>query len=359
MAVLDVATARLGPVSARARIERVAQLLHSLQDTLGYDERRAFVERYARETGLTLTALDDFAREVRAEEQRIQRTRERSRDKRCLVESTEYYVRRGLRRRVFARREITPEEIAFFGGIGKSLGEMAARGARVVKDEGRNECFVVERGGTARFVKRVRASSFFGALVDAVRGSRGRRAWRAAHALTRRGIATPRAFALVEEGFLVPMRSTLIVEHLADANNLGEVAREIGARLPRRAERARFIESLGRAVAALHNEDVDHDDLATKNFLVRLGPEPQVSVIDLDAVRGWHAPLARERILRALMQLDDAPRAVSRADRMRFLVAYEKATKMRYTREDLAEVRRLLKERFARSKRDFAKSGPR
>ena len=228
-----------------------------------------------------------------------------------------------------------------------------------MKDEGRNECFIVERGGTARFVKRVRAASVFGAIVDAVRGSRGKRAWRAAHALARRGIATPRAFALVEEGFLVPMRSTLIVECLADAKNLGEVAREFAARLPRRAERARFIEKLGMAVGALHNEDVDHDDLATKNFLVRLGDEPQFSVIDLDAVRGWYTSLPRERILRALMQLDDAPRAVSRADRMRFLVSYEKATKTRYTREDLAEVRQLLKERFARSKRDYAKSGPR
>ncbi|HKE00775.1 MAG TPA: lipopolysaccharide kinase InaA family protein, partial [Planctomycetota bacterium] len=130
-------------------------------------------------------------------------------------------------------------------------------------------------------------------------------------------------------------------------------------RSPAPRERRAVITAVADAVARLHVRGVDHDDLSTKNFLVRHGPPVECFVIDLEAVRSLDRTLPRERILRALMQLDDCPRGVSRCDRMRFLAAYERATHSRFTRSDLAEVRRMLRDRFARSGRDFAREGPR
>jgi tRNA A-37 threonylcarbamoyl transferase component Bud32 len=359
LALLDVATVRFHRMGIGARTQRVGQLLHSLQATLTYEERRAFVERYARELGLRQGALEDFAREVRGAEQRIHRRRERSRDRRCLVESTEYWVSRRPRTRIHARREVTAATAELLAGVGRSATVLEIGGAKIVKSEGRNLCYLIKHDGIVHFVKRVDASSWFGALVDVFRGSRGKRAWRAAHALARRGVATPRALALVETGFLLPMRSALVMEEIPAAASLQDVAARFRELFPERAERAAFLSRLANAVAALHNFDVDHDDLATKNFLVRDLEDPTFFLIDLEAVCGWYRPLARDRVLRALMQLDDCPRTVSRTDRMRFLVAYEKATKIRFTRADIEEVRHMLRMRFAKSGRNYFATGPR
>jgi tRNA A-37 threonylcarbamoyl transferase component Bud32 len=264
-----------------------------------------------------------------------------------------------LTSRVYARRAMELETVRRLTGLGERIETLEREGARVVKREGRNECAVVRSGDATYFVKRVRSSSALGVLADAFRGSRGKRAWRAAHALSRRGLPTPRAHALAEWGFLLPSRSALLTQSLEKAETVQEVAAKLDTVFRDRGERVRFLTSLGELVGRLHNADVDHDDLALKNILVVDPRNPRFYFIDLDAVVGWRKGLTKVRVLRALMQLDDAPRTVSRTDRMRVLAAYERTTRLHLTREDLAEIRRMLRERFARSGRDYAATGPR
>lgn len=356
LALLDVGTVRFHVLGVARRIERLGQLLHSLRPVLTYEERRLFVERYARAIGVGQAVLEDWVREVRAAEEAVHRRRERSRDRRCVVDSTEFAVRRSWTTRIFARRSVPLEVIR---RAASSAGSAGAHGVQLVKKEGRNECVVVSIDGHDCFVKRVTAESFLGCLADAVRGSRGRRAWRAAHAFARRGMPAPRALGLIEEGFLVPVRSTLVSERLAGALTLQEVAAQFGKWFESRAERTRFLTKLGELVGRLHNFDLDHGDLAVKNILVVNPKDPEFYFIDLEAVEGWYRPISRERMLRALMQLDDAPRAVTRADRMRVLVAYERIREIHLTRDDIGEIRQMLRSRFARSGRNYPATGPR
>ncbi len=365
LALLDLAEVRFRPLGLRTRAERVGQLGHSLRGFLSRPELQYLTERYAGAASMSAPDRAELTHRVEVATAELHARRERSRDRRCVLDSTDFAAERGLRRRVFRRRELPGEVLGRILSFGRTARELERRGARVVHDEGRSLGWIVPReavgaeGGGAFFVKQVRARSIAGACVDALRGSRGRRAWSMAHALARRGLATPRAHALVEEGFGIPLRTLLVTDALEDSVSLRHVASEFRERFPDLRSRRSFLERLGLEVARLHLHGVDHDDLATKNLLVRSTPQPSFWVIDLEAVRSIGRKLPRGRLLRALMQLDDCPRTVSRVDRMRFLVAYEQGLQTRFTRSDLAEVRRMLRDRFRLSGRDYGREGPR
>jgi tRNA A-37 threonylcarbamoyl transferase component Bud32 len=364
LALLDLATVRFGPVTRRRGVERIAQLMHSLAGVLGPSERRRFIEAYALQAGVPPVEIDAFARRVRQVEERVADVRDRSRDRRCLTNSTVFAVERGLFETVYRRRDFDPATIAVVLARSRELRAIArARGSDpgIVKIDRRTECYKVEAGGKAFFVKILRVQSPAHALADSVRGSRGRRAWFAGNALVRRGIATPLPLALVERRVLFPYESVQIAEWIEGATTLQEVSRDIGRWFPTIAARRAFIGRLARFVASLQLQEIDHDDLATKNILLSRDASGAESlrVIDLEAVRSLGVHLPRERLLRALMQLDDSPRSVSRTDRMRFLVEYEKCMRTRFVKMEIAEVRRRLRERFAKSGRDFGRDGPR
>lgn len=367
LAMLDLASVRLRAPDEEDRVRRVGQLIHSLREVLLQSERAELARKYAAAAGLPVTEIGRFECEALEAERAVHEQRERSRDRRCLVDSTEFAVEHSASKRIFRRRDVALDMLVSLAQLGKDERALEADGARILHSEGRNLGFVVEgsdgRGERRRFfVKRTRASSLFGAVVDAVRGSRGRRAWKAAHALARRGVPTPKAYGLIEEGPFVPLSSTLVVELIEGSVTLREIAARFPDLFPLRIARARFLEQLGTAVGKLHSQCVFHDDLATKNVLVQLPKAPgeaaRFHFIDLDAVRRVGPAMPRELYLRALMQLDDCPRTVSRVDRLRFLIAYESALGTRFPKSDLVEVRRMLRERFLRSKRDFAKDGP-
>lgn len=358
LAVLDLATVEFRPMPVNLRVERVAQLLHSLEPVLDARERRDFVEHYARRAGVPSIAVDAFARRVREHSATIARERDRSRDRRCVSNSTEFQVTRGAGSRIYRKRSFPEAAVkealdAIRGGASDRL--------QILKSEGRTECYLYRRPGSAPiFIKKIAARDAVDAFAAIFRGSRGMRAWKSSHALRRRGIATPEAFALVESGFLLPFHSTLITQGLEGAISLQNFTNNFNGNFSSFYEKRRFIESFALFVATLHLSRVDHDDLALKNFLLPESPRAEkMNIIDLEAVRSVGEDMDDARLLRAMMQLDDAPRAVSRADRMRFLVNYEKFTKKRFTRPDIAEIRRLLRLRFERSRRDYAGTGPR
>lgn len=357
LALVDLATIEFCEFNISRRVARVAQLLHSLERVLDAPERRHFVEHYARQAKIPPIAVDAFARRVREGETRVGIIRDRSRDKRCVSNSTEFTVERRALRRIYKRRDFTNENIE---KILKLTSAAPSAEVKVIKSEGRTRCYRIDDGSRPPiFVKKIASNGILDSIASFFRGTRGMRAWKSSHALARRGLATPRAFALVESGFLLTFESAIIFEAVDGFTTLHDFTKNFGGRFESFYERRRFIETLAFYVARLHLWRVDHDDLATKNFLVplRVG-SGEIQIIDLEAVRGVGAELDDFRLRRAIMQLDDSPRAVSRADRMRFLVNYERFTKKRFGRADIAEIRALLRERFARSKRDYAGTGP-
>lgn len=356
LALLDLSTVRLRSLRSGARVARLAQLLHSLEPVLDARERKSFIEYYAREANIPAVSVDAFVRGVREGQAAVAMERDRSRDRRCLVQSTEFAVERGLARRVYKRRDAADAEIR-----GVLAAATAGSGAKLIKKDGRAECYLVPGDVPgAKFIKFIVSNGLPDECAALFRGSRGYRAWKYSHALRRRGISTPRAHALVESGFLLTKQSALVFDAIGGAVTLQEFCANFNDRFAGQRERRRFIEEFAAFIAKIHLSRVDHDDFAIKNFLLRSGRDGwEFFVIDLEAVHSVGRDLEDDRHRRAMMQLDDAPRAVSRADRMRFLTCYEKLTKRRFTLREIAEIRRLLRERFARSKRDYAATGPR
>lgn len=358
IALVDLHTAHLGAhISRRRRIRNLAQLLHSLQPTLLAGEKEKLLEHYRAQTGGVFPDAKKLAAAIERRIWRIGRIQARSRDKRCLVRSSAYDARRGPFESVYRRRD-WPEP-----WIGKAIEkhEQAPElpQSLVLKREGRSLVTKIpwaENGGKIAVpslcVKEIGRGGLGSLIEEAARGTRGRRAWAAAHALSRRGIATPAAYALREQRLLgLPLRSHLITEFLEGTESLLQFLGSSYGSLSR-SERAGFIAALAALTGKLHREGLYHRDFQVRNLLVRRtdAKEWQIFLIDLESLRP-RARLTRARRLRNLTQLNDCPKTVSRADRLRFLRAYELAWGQELSKEDLRWVADATKARLDRAAR--------
>ncbi len=144
--------------------------------------------------------------------------------------------------------------------------------------------------GTLRVAfKQYRPKNWIKAICWRLRQSRARNAWRAAHALLSRGIATARPLAMWEprQGWLF-RPSYLAVEWIHSAENLHlygwQLAKQPVAQRLRLA--ASCAESLGRLIGRMHARRISHRDLKGANLLVTDDPHrPKAYVIDVDGVR--------------------------------------------------------------------------
>lgn len=357
LALVDLHTARLGGrVSRRERIANLAQLLHSLRPSLLPQERTQILDHYRR---VAPHVFPDGPRLAAAIEQRIwriDRRQARSRDKRCLVRSSVYEVKRGPFAHLYRRREWPATKIE--EAIARHRQAPALPGSVVLKKEGRSLVTQIpweanaNSAATRLCVKEIGPGGLGSLIEETLRGSRGRRAWAASHALTRRGIPCPKAFGLYEKmAFGIPHRSHLVTEFLEGTQSLLNFLEKIFVGLTRE-EKKSFLHALAKLVASLHREGLYHRDLQTRNILVRERAPAgwELFVIDLESVRP-RVRLGIKRRLRNLMQLNDCPRTASRADRLRFLRAYEKEMGSKLTKEELQSVLAATKARLDRAAR--------
>lgn len=199
--------------------------------------------------------------------------------------------------------------------------------ARRVDGSGRGGAWFVEEGGRALVLRRYLRGGF------AARLSRDGYAWRGeSHVrsfaeyrllreLRQRGLAVPAPHAACYWKRGRTYRAAILVERIAGARNLAELAVERGSAAP-------WAET-GRLIAAFHHAGLDHADLNAHNVLFDGGGAGWL--IDLDRgrlrrlARGWREKnLAR--LLRSLRKLR-GERAVADvdADFARLRLAYEQA----------------------------------
>lgn len=238
-----------------------------------------------------------------------------SRTARCLKDGTEFAVTAGADGKVHRQRTV-PEE-----WLWEAVREHDAAVARdaLAKSLPRRRLSRLQLPGPGGpfpvYVKEYTHSAWRRA-VNVVCGSPARRAWVAAHGLRWRGIRTPEALGLVEQG----RRSLIVTREVVGARPLAEVACEV-ARGPLREKRA-FLERLARWVRRIHEEGVWHPDLKANNVLVDASGE--FYLLDLDRTKfvGYVSQRRREKNLAQLCAA--VPRPVSRADRMRFWRIYSR-----------------------------------
>lgn len=333
---LDLHSVRLrrGAVPARTRRARLARLAHSfgvcdpVAGPAAREELAWFCAAYAAaDPGLGSAAA--LRERLLVGARAVEARRLKSRDKRCLVSSTSYVAHGPRGRRVYRRREVTPQWV---------WTALDTKPAAVVHAHPRGRSRIEtlptppgagEELGPFLVRKLYLFPSWRARLAGALAPTLAMRAWRAARACEVRGIPHPRHYALVAEGVL-PRLATILMERIADATMV-HVWLEAGQATP--AARFELARALGQLVGRFHASGLKHRDLALQNLLVRARADQagggdgaagwDAWVIDLDEVRtGRMSPKEK---LRALSQLADLPAQATRTDRARFFRAYLQA----------------------------------
>jgi len=301
--------------SPRARRADLGQLDYSLWERVGRADR-------LRLRAAALGSAPPFAPGARGELRAVGRAAEaraaahaRSRTRRALrpgraFAATQVEVLRGLRVRELGEVEL---------GLLVAFHEAAqARGSEaVLKSDERVRISRVDSGERRVIVKESPARGLARSIADALRGSAGRRAWRAGHGLRARGIGAAQPLAFLEERRLgLPRRSLVVLEDLRPAPDAFEASRR---------EPEAALDALARLAVRLHQRGVDHGDLKCTNVHL-IGPAPfRAELVDLEGVR-FRIRVPEPARVEALAQLnaslpDEIPAALRRRAFARYCAA--------------------------------------
>lgn len=278
-------------------------------------------------------ARRELFRRVERRRGRHERSRWRSRRKRCLTEST-YYTADigegvGFRARALERERLDALLIAHDEAL-------AASDARVAKESRKGR---VTLHGDA-VVKERFATGGFDRLRDRIAPGRHRAGYVNAHAVHPRGVRAARPLAFVQRGGRIFSvfrdlsklpRLDVWMQHVAQSDN--------------RAWRRAWLDYTADWVAWMHDKGVYHGDLKGVNVRVYVdGADLRLYLIDTDRmVLGWR-PVSRRRRLKNLAQLAASiTTEISRTDRLRWWRRYTRGHPLRADeRKALAEFGRLV-----------------
>ncbi|MEZ6186013.1 MAG: lipopolysaccharide kinase InaA family protein [Planctomycetota bacterium] len=338
LVTLDLHSVRLrgGPLGVGAQVGLLGKLAHSfgLLDprtaAWGREELEWFVAAYAERVPAVGRPDALFARLWGAAID-LERRRLASRDRRCLVNSTEYAVQGVRGRRMWRRREVSAQTVwlALDEPAQAVVHAHPKRRSRI--ETLRAPAELAEQG--AELVRklylfphwRARLAGFFGEPQPL-------RAWKAARACEVRHVPVPRHYALVLEG-IVPRLGSVLMEKLADVT-MPHVWLQGDGVTPGR--RQRLARRFGTLLGRFHAQGLKHHDLAVQNLLIRLSPDDawELWLVDLDEVR--RGAMSRKEKLRALTQVADLPPQATKSDRLRFFRAYLRAGGDRVLAAELA-----------------------
>lgn len=268
---------------------------------------------------------------------RLEDIRLRSRDKRCVVNSTQYAVARGASRALYRRSQVSADEVE--AATRAAAVEVLHRSGRSVVElipapPGMAAAVAEARGGPPpeRIVrKRIfyrRPASFLATLLSPTKGLR---AWLAARAFEVRELPTAHAVALVERrvAWALTRESVLFLEEVPGVQLHRYVIEALRdglcpASMPAAARRA-LVDVAAAFLVRLQETGIRHRDLAMQNVLVEeLGDEPGpaycLRLVDLDTAR--IKPLRGKDRMRNLVHFADLPTEVGLRDMVRFFRRY-------------------------------------
>ncbi|HVH07520.1 MAG TPA: lipopolysaccharide kinase InaA family protein [Myxococcota bacterium] len=201
--------------------------------------------------------------------------------------------------------------------LGEHEAAQRAGDARVLDADARSRLSAIAQSGRRVVVKETRFRGAARALADTVRGSAGRRAWRAGHGLAARGIGAALPLAFLEERRAgVPVRSLVVLEDLRPSPDALEASA---------AEPAAAALALADLAVRLHRRGVDHGDLKCTNVVLAGAPPYAAKLLDLEGVRFGRRVSDAAR-LEALAQINASlPDAVSNEARRRAWTRYRTA----------------------------------
>lgn len=320
---IDLHSCRFLPRLVRwQREEGLATLLFSLSVSVPPEGLKIFLEAYGVDA-LRSSNLEELGQQFCSKIEKLRRKHWRSRSERCFLRSTEFDVTRERGARIYRRRAVElPALMPLWAR--KPSGEVlksSARGWLVGTT-------VEERPVCVKY----RRYNWLESLQNIFESHRLRRAYGAGHALTVRGLATPRVVALREGRWFGLVREAhLVTEALADAVPLDRFLRSrYGSEVAMIAsEKHAVARGIGALVRSIHDFDLYPHDLSPQNILVVDRPGAgtiagrwQLHLVDLDHLYLWQ-PLWMRGRCKNLVQVGNLPEGhISTVDLLRGLHAY-------------------------------------
>ncbi len=302
------------------RVEGLAHLAASLAPLVGEGGVEALFEGYRASTRFFLDegAVKRIWRRVDA----LRRRHEASRSKRCLKNSSQFYVTYREGARVAARREITPEDV--FAVLEAFHRKFKARPMDALKNAPESVILKVDNAWRVPLcVKWYRKRGEVDQIKEWMRGGRALRAWKGGNALMARGfpVAVPYAVVRTTRGGFLFMAA---VEGEELDRKLDRMFRRDGRKGV--AFRRGIAEALGELIGRLHRKGIYHADLKACNIMVvERGDQLEIKLLDYDHVT-IHKVLPDRLAIKNLTQINTSvPEGISRALRFRFLTAYRAA----------------------------------
>ncbi len=310
-------------LSQRRRLWNIAQLFYSLHPFLDQEDKEIFLAAYGG-AGMPPPVLMRVERLA----VRIKRRHQRSREKRCLRESTLFTLHRWSGYRVYRRRDVSEETlmdmIKAHREIAKNLPSL------LLKNSPKTVVSMVEiapEAGLRACVKQYRYATVWRQIKNCFRYSKGKISWMAANELFRQGLSDLKPLAYVEKG-----RGGLLEESFFLMESPGDylemdryLIKSFGNGQLRDliTKKRAFIQQFAQCIGRLHRSEIFHGDLKTCNILARERTGAwDFSFIDLDAVQ-LGTEVNSRKVLKNLIQINcSIPGFLSYADRIRFLKWY-------------------------------------
>jgi len=315
----------------RDRIANLASLGTAFRCTSRKTERLRFLMHYARDDERWEKQLGYFARRIESRSAGMLQHIWNRKARRC-TRGNRYFASfsspacRGLLSRAFS----SPELMQLLQDPGQAF---SAPGRRMIKNSNTtSSCILptmIADATAGIFIKRYNYQSALYALKYLVRTSRGKRTWKAAHALLARGVPTPEPVAYGERRRARMLRESFFVTRaLAHAIPLSALFPEAGpgARDRYPVDKADIIRRTALLVRMMHERGIWHRDLKAGNILAEPMPGSgmQLYLTDLDGIRVKNTvrPAGRIRDLARLHRSLITSPALSVRDRHCFMQWY-------------------------------------
>jgi tRNA A-37 threonylcarbamoyl transferase component Bud32 len=312
-----------GSVSRDRRLWNLAQLFYSLKGWLSTGDKKAFLQQYDEEKDIFKGKLEAGLKEIEGQEERIYRRHMKSRTKRCLKNSSGFFVVKEDNWQIWGRRGWKPDQLL---KIVTKHRDIVAKGKEgLIKDARRTAISLFNYKETRLCVKEYRYQGTWQPLKELFRRSKGRRGWLMGNGLVVRGVGgiIPQALlekrrrGLLQEAFLIMESPPSYVE--LDCY----MVKAFGAHRQDDTRKDAFLRAAAGFMSALYLRNIIHRDLKTCNIMVQEREEAwNFGLVDMDDVQ-LDKKIRSSELLKGLIQLHTStPLFMEMSDRIRFLSRY-------------------------------------